>query len=201
MPGMMQAARGAAEPMPQGQPQMPQGQQPERGGRASGMMQPPQEARQQGGMENATPEEQDMYDRATALALMALYDEGMLQEVAQTVSEDEAPAEAMGEIAASLTLRVYKEAEDQGVQLSGEVLMHSGAEIVEHIADIAKRVGVPVDEAMMEQAYYHGLDMFRSLAQQSGIYDEAAAQEDVAMLNQMDQDGRLEQMLAGQGAG
>lgn len=172
-------------------------------GFAAAQQQPPQQQMPQQAQpapmqgEEASPEEQALYNKVVSAAMLGLYDKSVLPQIVQTLKGSDDPAGGIAEVAATMAMRVFTFAQEEGTTIPGDVMLHAGKEIVEVVAEIAERLaGLQVDEAMIEEAYYRALDRFRSMAQQQGLYGEDAMQEDVAMLRQMKQDGRLDQVMA-----
>lgn len=157
--------------------------------------QPGQPSMQAGGDQSASPEEQDIYNRVVSLAMLALYDEKAMPEIVNLLKASDDPATEVGNVVANIAMKVFTFAKESGTVVPGEVMMHAGAEITEQVAEVAERVGVPIDEAALEQSFYAALDAYRVMAQEQGDYSDETVQQDMAGLKQMDQDGTIDRLM------
>lgn len=193
MPGLMNAAqepqaRGARyDDMPQSGPAMGQGQGPEMDQRGNPME--PHEA---------SPEQQDQYDRFVATAMNIMYEREMVPKLLQLLDGGGDPVEGLARATVMITARVATAAEEGGEQLSGDVLFNAGAEIFNQLADVSDAAGMgnfAEDRDMLEAAYFRALDEFRTLMQQAGRGSQEAAQRDLQQLEAMSESGDLEATL------
>ena len=76
---------------------------------------PPQAAG--GGVEDASPEEQALYNRVVALALLALYDEKMMPKTLKFIEQSSDPVEAVSAVASQIGMRVAAKAKEDGVDM------------------------------------------------------------------------------------
>lgn len=178
---------------PQGAPMEPGATPPQAQPGAAPAPAPPQGDAAQG--TPATPEEQALYNRVVAMAMLAIYDDKMAPKLADRLKKAPDVVEMIGEISATMAMRVYTELKSSQ-PVPGDVMMHAGKEIVETVGELAEAVQVEVSADDLERAFYHALDKFRSMAQQSGDYGEEQATEDAAALREMDQSGAFNQILA-----
>jgi hypothetical protein len=153
-----------------------------------------------GGLDNSgdqvTPEEQALYDKFVSMALIALYDQKTIDQSAQMIASADDPTIAVAEVASSVALRVLADAQDNGVELTGDVLLHGGKEIVEAAIEVAEKVsGVDFDDQMMEASFFAAADMFKAEAEKMGMYGDDAKAEDIQAIEQMKASGQLEQMI------
>ena len=149
-----------------------------------------------GGTEAATPEEQAVYERFVSMALSALYDEKMVQKHVEAIKAAESPEAGVGEVASQVAMRVYTDAKKSGQNISGEVLLNAGQEIVEATVEIAEAGGVAeFDDKMMEMAFYIASDKFQKALTAMGDYNAERAQADVDGLNQMAESGELQSQV------
>lgn len=152
-----------------------------------------------GGMENASPEEQDSYDRFVARSLEFIYDQKTLEKVVGMLSGGgDDPVSALAVTAAMIVARVEDAAEAAGQKVSGDVLIHAGKEVFEDLAELATRARIHdfgADQDGFEAAWYRALDEYRVMRQSQGKLDQGVFQQDLAGLQQADQDGRLATMM------
>lgn len=150
--------------------------------------------------QQASPEEQALYDKVVAQAFDLIYDKRMLPGVVEMLKGGGDPVEGLATAAAQITARVASAAQQAGQQIPPDVLLHAGTEIYEDLADLSGKVGIKdfsQDQDAFEGAYFRALDQFRMLVQEAGGADQKSAQADLAKLEQMDQSGELEKMLMG----
>lgn len=176
-PGMTPASPGAAPPMD-----------------AAGA--PPMDAAPGGQGQPASPEEQALYNRVVAMAMLAIYDDKMTPKLAAMLRDAPKVAEVIAEISANMAMRVYTHLKGQQTEVPGDVMMHAGKEIVEVVGELAEASGKEVSEQELETAFYLALDKFRAMAQQGGHYTEDNARADADEMRQMDESGMIEQIMA-----
>ena len=193
MPGLMQAAQGQPmggsryDDMPQAGPAMGQGQGPEMQQRGN-----PMEPHQ------ATPEQQDQYDRFVATAMNLMYEREMVPKMLQLLEGGGDPVEGLARATTMITARVATAAEEGGEQLSGDVLFNAATEIFQQLADVSDAAGMgnfAEDRDMLEAAYFRTLDEFRTLMQDAGRVNQEAAMRDLQGLEAMSESGDLEATL------
>ena len=152
------------------------------------------------GEQQASPEEQKMYDDIVSHGMLLIYDKKMLPGLVEMLKGGGDPIEGLATAAAQITARVASAAQQAGQQIPPDILLHAGTELFEEIADVSKEAGIKdfaQDQDAFEGAYFRALDQFRMLVQEAGGADQKSAQADLAKLEQMDQSGQLEQMLMG----
>lgn len=171
-------------------------QAPSRGERPG---RPQQQAKDQDGMlvEDATPEEQELYDRFVLMAHMALYSQQSVEKNAQHLAEGDR-VQAAADIISGIALRVSANARDKGVEIPGEVLFHAGMEFAEEVCgDFAKMVlGEELSEEETQNAFYAAVDKFGKSERATGAYTDEMAADDVNAIKQMADNGELDRVMA-----
>lgn len=158
-------------------------------------MPPPDEMSEDGSMQ-ATPEEQELSDKIVKNAMKLMYGDAR-QKVLQMLENDD-PVEALAQTAVTIFGRVYESAEENGVEIPGEVAMNAGSEIMEQLADYAGEAGIhDYSEDELEGAWFRALDQFRLMREQQGKVDKGVMMQDLEAIKQADQDGTLERDLMG----
>ena len=146
----------------------------------------------------ANPQEQQIYDKFTAMALMHIYDPKSMEMITQQFAEAENPRQVIGQVAANVGMAVMQKAAQAGDQIPGDVILNAGQEIVSALVEIYE--GVPGNEKVSEDdangAFYWAADTFREMAAGSGMIDEQTLAADMDQIGRMEQDGTLEQMMA-----
>jgi len=177
---------GATEqPRPMGKPQVPEANMPG-----------PHSAGGSGGLQDATPQEQEIYDRFLSMAVIALHDDKMLPKTVEFLRSAPSPVEGIAEVASQLTLRVYTEARDKGMDVPGDILLNAGAEVIEAVVEVVEEAGIAtISEEQMEVAMYAAADKFTKAAADMGVYDAQKAQTDLDGLNSMADSGELGAMV------
>lgn len=169
------------------------GLMPSSGGQAA----PPAEP-QIGELQNASPEEQEQYDRFVSRGMELIFDEKMLPGIVDMLEGGGDPVEGLARTSTLVIGRIATAAEKAGEKLHGDVVMHAGTEIVEHLADVSKEAGIKdfeQDPDALEGAYFRTLDQFRMLMTDAGRIDQEAAQRDMDTLQKMDEGGQLEPLM------
>jgi hypothetical protein len=146
------------------------------------------------GAQQASPEEQELYNRFVARMMQHLYDERTFPRLLEDMrTMEDAPAE-LGMMAATVAFTVMQKAKRAGTKIPGDVLLHGGAEMVGQLVEVYGRATgqeLPPDQA--EAVLYHAADRFRELAASSGDIDQ---QEIAAAMQDFAPGGDLEAMLA-----
>lgn len=155
------------------------------------------------GEANVSPEEQAQYAEFVDNAYKLVYGDDSMPAVLDRMKSSENPVEAVANIAASTVMRLQDSAEKAGTTISPDVLFHGGKEIVEDLADLASEAGIhDFTEEEMEAVWYQALDIYRSLAEGAGVDHSEAAAQDIAMLQEAESTGGVEEIfpeLANQG--
>ncbi len=153
-----------------------------------------------GESQQATPEEQQLYDRFVAKAMDLTYTKEFMPQVLGMLQGEGDPIEGLARATALIVTRVADAAEQAGQKLPGDVLLHGGTEVLEDLAELSKEAGIKdfsEDPDALEAAYFRGLDQVRTMMQDSGKIDQASAQKDMAQLEEMDKRGELEGLFSG----
>lgn len=151
-----------------------------------------------GETQQASPEEQALYERFVARAMLAVYDEERLPQILQALEGGGDPVEGLAQTTALIVTRVRDAAEKAGQEVPGDVLYNAGTEVFEDLAElsrVAKIKDYSEDPDAMEAAYFRALDHYRLTSEQAGRVDREAAMRDVEIMRQMDEAGELEPMM------
>jgi hypothetical protein len=144
---------------------------------------------------NATPEQQEAYNRFVGQALLHVFgDEKVMTKILDQIGDD--PVQDVGRTAANIGFVVLKKAEAAGETVPPEVILHGGQEIVGVLAEMAKagkRIEMTPDD--IEKAYYVAADIFRQMMQGEGGIDPETAAGDIEALRQMEESGELEALM------
>lgn len=146
---------------------------------------------------NADPQMQEIYDRFVSLAVLHIHNEKVLPSLVERMRSGE-PVQAIGEIAATVGHAVVKKAEASGQQIPDAVLLHGGGEIVQALADIARKAGIAdLSEEEVEQAFYIAADTFRQMRQGEGAVDQKQMQQGMSEIADLQGSGELDRLLEG----
>lgn len=170
----------------EGMQQKMQEQPPAEGGEASFQMQ------------QASPEEQQQYDRFVARAMQLMYSEQMRPKVRELLAGEGDPIEGLARASSMIIVRVALAAEKAGEKLMGDVVFEAGKSIIEDLAEYATKWGIhdfETNSKDLEGAYFRALDMFRVMMQQAGRAKPEAFKQDMDKLVQMNESGEFETML------
>ena len=144
----------------------------------------------------ASPQEQEIYNKFTSMALMHLYDPKSMKMITKAFKEADNPREEIGRIAASVGITVLRKAKEAGEDVPGDVILNGGQEIVSALVEIYEEVtGKTVSEEDANGAFYWAADQFREMAATGNLLDKQALSQDMDQINRMDQDGSLQKML------
>lgn len=163
---------------------------------------PVEEEAAAGGQE-ASPEEQAMYEEFVARGIMLALDpeQGLrpgIREMLESGGDD--PATALGQAAGLVIARVEEAAAKDGVEVDGDLREAAAAEIFEVMAEAATQAGIhdfAGDDAAFEKAFLIAADTMRVQAQEGGRLDPEKAKMDMEELAAADREGRLDQIMQG----
>lgn len=156
---------------------------------------PMQDAPQPAGNE-ATPEEQAMYTQFVRNGLEMI--EATADNVAQSLSASGNPVLDLAMTGVSIISGLMASAKQAGQNIPGEIVFAAGAEILEALVEEAEALKIhDYSEEDMERAMFLAADMYREQAKATGMLDEEALKADYAMLEQAEQEGRLDEVLPG----
>lgn len=147
---------------------------------------------------NVSPEEQQQYEQFVGNAMTLIYDEDRTPRMLAGLKGAGNPAEGLASTAVTVVKGLADSAEQNGVQISPDVMMHGGLEIIEELADLQREAGIAdLTPEEIEGAFYRALDLYRESATAEGKLDTAALEQDFAVMQQADQQGRLGEVLPG----
>lgn len=158
----------------------------------------------QGGDEGepATPEEQEQYERFVANAMALVYSDknnyGTLRKVIERLKVGEDPIEGLASVTTHIFMALVTSATKKGVQISTDVMMQGGYDIVSDLAELAGLAKIhKYTQEEIEGAYYRAADMVREQMQSMGLLDAQEQASQLEMLKQAEQEGKLDQVLPG----
>lgn len=146
------------------------------------------------GVQEASPEEQALYDRFVTRAMQLVTDDRMASKVIEMLKAPEDPREGLAQTAASIVFRVVQMAKEKGQDVPPDVLMHAGKEVFENIADFATALKIHdfnQDKEALDGAFYRAMDHFRILMTKNGYASKDQAMAGLKALQEADQSGRL----------
>lgn len=147
---------------------------------------------------NVSPEEQTQYDEFVTNGMSLLHNEKGLSALLQSIQGDGNPVEGLANTVASVVIRVEDSAQQQGAEISGDVLMHGGTELLEQAAELAQEAGIhDFSDDDLESALYLAMDIYRTTRQQQGKLPTEQLGQDMQELQAAEQDGSLEKAIPG----
>jgi hypothetical protein len=156
------------------------------------------EARSTDQESNVTPEEQAQYDQFVGNALRIISSDKTRQGLLKTLAGNGRPQEGLANTAVMIAKRVVDSARENGVEISGDVLLHGGVQVVEALADVQEAAGIAeLSEEEVQGAMYRAADLYREISQSEGTLNTDAAKEDMQALAAADRAGRLDELLPG----
>lgn len=161
------------------------------------------------GVQQASPEEQDQYDKFLSAASDILYDENMKGPLLDMLDGAQGqdggnPAEGLAMATVMIVGRVSQVAQQAGEQLDPVVVFHAGTEIMGHLADMSAAAGIKdysEDPKALQGAYFRAIDLYIEQARQRGEIDDAAAAQQLQRLLKADSDGELDKLMRELAAG
>ena len=146
----------------------------------------------------ASDEEQELYNKFVGLAIMHIFDDAARDQIVEQMRGAEDISQTVGAVAANIGFTVIEKAREKGDQVSGDVLMHGGSEIIDTLAAVAgAATGKELSASEIENAYYHGADSLRQMMEAGGHFSPEHAEQTLGEIEQMRGSGELEQLLGG----
>lgn len=156
----------------------------------------PDNADASGAEGNVSPEEQAQYDAFVTNGMKLMNDEKGIDGLLKSIQGDGDPIQGLANTVAAIVIRVEDSAQKQGVEISPDVLMHGGTELLEQAADLAEQAGIhEFSEEDLESALYQSMDIYRSMRE--GKLPTEQLGQDLQKLQAAEQDGSLEEMFPG----
>lgn len=147
---------------------------------------------------NVSPEEQTQYTEFVTNGMRLMNDEKGLDGLLQSIQGDGNPVEGLANTVASIVIRVEDSAQKNGMEISGDVLMQGGTELLEQAADLAEQAGIhEFSETELESALYMAMDIYRETRQQQGKLPTEALGQELEGLRTADREGSIEDMIPG----
>jgi len=153
---------------------------------------------EQEGAPNVTPEEQKAYEQFVGNALTMISDPKTRSGILASLEGDGNPQEGLAMTASTVVKQVADSARQNGMKLSGDVLLHGGQEIVESLADVQASAGIAdLSDKEIEGAFFRGLDLYREMSTKDGSLDPATFEEDFRSIVAANKEGRLDELVPG----
>jgi hypothetical protein len=150
---------------------------------------------------NVSPEEQQEYDTFVQNAMEIMYtSEGKVQdEVMSRLSTGNKPIDTLAQTTVWLVMLIEQDAKRNGMQISNDVLIHAGREVMEQLIEIAEALGLhEFKEAEIQGAWYQALDMYREAnTGEGGRIDETEASTAFQLLDEAAKEGRADDVIPG----
>lgn len=148
------------------------------------------------GAVNASPEEQDLYNRVVALYILALYDKKLMPKTNEMFEKIDDPVQGVAEVVSQIGMRVYSKAKEEGIDIPGDVLLHASEEMVDETVEFFEGEGMEAfTPEQTEAAFYATADKFSQAARSLGIYSDDQIQADKVELDRMADSGELTSIL------
>jgi hypothetical protein len=147
---------------------------------------------------NVSPEEQQSYDAFVTNGMSLMHSDEGLPKLLQSIEADGSPVEGLANTVVAIIIRLEDSAKQQGMELSGDVMMHGGTELLEQAADLAEQAGVhEFTDEEIESALWMAMDIYRQTRQQQGTLPSEEISQDMGDLVSAEQEGRLEEEVPG----
>lgn len=150
---------------------------------------------------NVTPEEQQQYNTFVQNGMQIIYttDGKVNDEVLKRLSTGKKPIDTLAQTAVWLVMMLEQNAKQNNVDISDDVMMHGGKELLEQLADIDHFAGIhDFKEAELQGAWYSALDMYRQANSDPGDrINPQQASGAFEALNEADKEGRADEVVPG----
>ncbi len=145
-----------------------------------------------------TADEQGQYTEFVTNGMRLLHDEGGLKKTLEAIAGDGDPIEGLANVVAGIVMRVEDSATQSGAEISGDVLMQGGTELLEQAAELAEEADIhDFSEEELGQAHQQAMHLYMATRQQQGKLPPEKFAQDLQELQAAEQDGSLETMIPG----
>lgn len=151
-----------------------------------------------GQAQQASPQEQALYERFVAKSMEAIISDGAMPKYVKMLEGQGNPQQGLADATVQTVAMITQKAEQAGQKLPGDVVFAASKEVLEELADLSKAAGIKdysKDPDALEGAFFQAVDDFRMMLQQSNALKPQVAQRDLARLQQLDTGGGFENML------
>jgi hypothetical protein len=151
------------------------------------------------GEEQATPDEQRMYDTLVNKAYEVIYQGGKTNpQILKSLEGGGEPVDGLANTTAMVMMRLEDAGERQGKKFPPDVMLHAGVEVLEDLADLAGQAKIhKFNEEEIQGATYQALDIYRATRQKQGKLDMPAIQQDFQQIMEANKAGQLGELLPG----
>ena len=138
--------------------------------------------------EQASPEEQDQYEKMITNAMSTLHGE-QSDLILEKLAQDGDPEQAVGDVVVSLIVKLYESAEEAGQPLSDAVILNGGEEILNEVVNLGMIAGVWGDidedegETIQQEAMLIVMDKFGRYLEQQGRFNPEELDQGVQSAN------------------
>ena len=149
---------------------------------------------------NVTPQEQKEYERFVSNGLNMIYDPKGLKKIVKSLRGGDNPVEGLANTLVSVVQRLEQSARQSGNEVSGDVMLQGGVELLETLVEMSEKAGIhEFSEKDMETALFMAMDNYRFIKQSQGQLPDEVMKADFQRMLQAEQDGTLEDILPGIG--
>jgi len=140
-----------------------------------GGLEPQAEPQDDEATEEASPEEQKLFETVVDNALRVIYSPQSRAAVLKSLGASSNFVMNLANVTAHIVVRVESSAKQSGTEIPGDILMKAGEEIMRDLANLAQEVGIHTytpDE--LERAGLVAIDQYRQLGTKAGLVDPNA---------------------------
>ena len=147
---------------------------------------------------NVTAEEQEQYNLFVTNGMKILHNMSSSKQLVEVIRGDGNPVQGLANALVLIVTKVEDSAKKGGQELTGDVLLHGGTELLEQIVEVAEAAGIhKFTEKQMESALYIAMDQYGQARQGQGALPDNQLRIDMQELQQADQQGNIEEMVPG----
>lgn len=122
------------------------------------------------GAKPVTPELQQEYEKFVSMGLLMLFDEKTLSKTLDLLESSPNLIDTVAKVVSGVVVRLYAAARKQGEEITPEVVLHGGWEILTEVAALAVEAGIgELSEDDLETAFYIGADVTRQMMDKQGL--------------------------------
>lgn len=152
---------------------------------------------------NVAPEDQRIYDQfvMNGLKMIGIADRKIHPAVEESLKAGNDPVSALAMTTVGVVSSLEASALKGGMQIPNDIFYASSVELLEHLADVSEAAtGHDFSEDDLGKALLQAEELYR-VANPTGRVDQDAAKQDMAHIEQANNDGSLERMTSGIGGG
>lgn len=144
-----------------------------------------------------SPEEQKVYENVVQQGKSLIYDKSTFDselEKIKSTADGQVPFDGLSDVLAMTLTKLKMDSQKAGIEVSDEVMWKAGARLNEELTTAAMEAGIftkDYPQGYIDGSYTRGINKYREMLQQAGLYDENKYKALFQGMIQSDKEGTL----------